>query len=159
NITGPLRGSPLINLLMQNRLRWTAIRFLMWLRGRRPSLFTDFRYGSDAPLWEPLSPPPQLEIYHVMAFPLERHFPLAVTSFVEKKWWRIVDKLQMRKYGPHEGVTVLGDLLLEPGTIYPVWGVPHWIGPGWSIHPLLARLLMWIERQPVAAPLADDLAP
>jgi hypothetical protein len=149
NITGPMTGSPLINSLERKRICWFLLNGLMRLRGRKPSMLKDLKYGPDTILWAPLTPPRDLPIYHLMGFPLPRHFPAAITSSGEKFWWKMVKWLQLSDYGPHEGVGVLASLLREPGLIYPVWGVPHWLGPRWNILPIISRILEHIQHQEV----------
>jgi hypothetical protein len=53
--------------------------------------------------------------------------------------------VKLDRYGPHEGAALLSDLLDEPGEVYPVWGVPHWIGPPWNMEDRLKRAIHYID--------------
>jgi hypothetical protein len=46
----------------------------------------------------------------------------------------------MSRLGPNDGLTLLRDAILEPGTIYPVWGADHYFRLP-AIATLLRRLV------------------
>jgi hypothetical protein len=149
NVSGPMKGSAMFNLLKANRLRWWLIRFVLWLRRSDVAVFHDFAYGPGTTLWPSLDRPHTLPIYHLLGFPLQRHFPMAISRPSERLWWRAINRLRLSTYGPHDGVAVLGDFPEEPGLIDPIWGAPHWLSPPWDMDRLTARVLAWIEQQQI----------
>lgn len=79
--------------------------------------------------------PEEVEVIHVAGFPLRSHLqPLLI-----KRHGRL------SKYGPNDGIIVLGDFLDMPGRVYPIWGVDHFLRTH-SVSALIYRLCNYINR-------------
>jgi hypothetical protein len=146
SLTGIPKGSPLINAVCAGPWRKRFFFNLLRRRKQDPQMFLDLLHGPGTPLWPPTRLAPGLLAVHVSAFPLRRHFAPAVSNNGEKWWLRLIKGMKLDRYGPHEGAGLLSDLLNEPGEIYPVWGVPHWIGAPWGMETLLPRALDYLDR-------------
>lgn len=147
SVTGMLKGSPFINCLQDRWLTWTGFKLALWWQKIELQVFLDLLYGPGTPLWAPAQLADGVPAYHLQAFPLLRHYPPAITNKGERIWFRMARRLKVDRYGPHESAVALSDVLDEPGQVYPVWGVPHWIGPPWNIDQLLTRALQHIDLQ------------
>jgi hypothetical protein len=145
-ITSTFKGTPLINQLCARPLRrWL---FLSFIRRQKwgEQAFLDLLHGPSQPTWPRAALAEGILAVHVSAFPLQRHLRPACTNRAERWWLGLTQKLRLDRFGPHEGAALLSDLLDEPGEVYPVWGVPHWICPPWRMDSLLPKLLHYIDR-------------
>lgn len=81
----------------------------------------------------PDSIPAHLKIINVVAFPLRAH----LTGSLRSRHTR------MAADGPNDGFALLRDGIIEPGLVYPVWGIDHYFRfPGMSR--LVYQLLSYI---------------
>lgn len=146
SITGLMKGSPVVNALYERALLRFATRRSLRRSGLEEAVMLDLMRGPGTPTCQPLSLSPRIPLVHLFAFPRQRHFIEHATNSEERGWMRLLRFLKIDSVGPHEGASVHGDLLDEPGQIAPVWGVPHWICPGWNIDERVARALQYLEQ-------------
>lgn len=146
SITGLMKGSPVVNALYERSLLRFATRRSLRRSGLEEAVILDLKRGPGTPTSRPLSLSPRIPLVHLVAFPRQRHFVENATNSEERGWMRLLRFLKIDSVGPHEGASVLGDLLDEPGQIAPVWGVPHWICPAWNIDERVARALQYLEQ-------------
>jgi hypothetical protein len=132
NLSGIVRGTPMVDWLLRRPLRCLAIRLLFRLRGYSYPTLAQMRRGPHGLLDGPFSIPPHISVVHLYGFPLRRHLsrPLA------RRGHRRIAPL-----GPNDGgANLLADLLGMPGVIYPVWGADHYLRPAWDLDGLVRRL-------------------
>jgi hypothetical protein len=79
----------------------------------------------------PASSPPELPVINLIGCPLSHHLGTPFGRLRHR---------QMASLGPNDGLTLLRDALLEPGSVYPVWGADHYFRLP-AIPTLLTRLI------------------
>jgi len=146
SITGLMKGSPVVNGLYGRALLRIGTQRYLRRAGLEEAVLLDLLRGPGTPTSRPLSLSPRIPLVHLVAFPRQRHFVENATNSEERGWMRLLRFLKINGVGPHEGASVLGDLLDEPGRIAPVWGVPHWICPNWNIDERVARALEYLNQ-------------
>jgi hypothetical protein len=115
-ICGLLRGSPIIDAILDSRLRRTVLRaYLVALRADL-SVCAELRAGAGSPLSRDVRAPDGVDVVNVVGFPLASH--LRGNTLRRYR--------ELRALGPNDGSTLLADALLLPGSIYPVWGADHY---------------------------------
>ena len=130
-VSGLLRPTPAIDRL-QSRW-WSRIGLAMLLKqqGGSAELPREFATGSNSPLERPTVAPPGLPVINLIGCPLSHHLGTPFGRLRHR---------QMASLGPNDGLTLLRDALLEPGSVYPVWGADHYFRLP-AIPTLLTRLI------------------
>lgn len=146
SITGLMKGSPVVNGLYGRAILRIGTQRYLRRAGLEEAVLLDLLRGPGTQTSQPLSLSPRIPLVHLVAFPRQRHFVENATNSEERGWMRLLRFLKIDSVGPHEGASVLGDLLDEPGQIAPVWGVPHWICPAWNIDERVARALEYLNQ-------------
>jgi hypothetical protein len=119
NISGITEGTPLVSWLLRRRLRSVLVRPLFRWRSYDFGVLPQLDYGEEHPLSCPWTIPPGLSVIHVLGFPLRKH----LTCGLARRGHR-----RLAGHGPNDGAgIVLYDAVCRPGTIYPVWGVDHYL--------------------------------
>lgn len=129
-------GTPMITWLRRRPWLYWIYRALFWWRGRDPAFLTSLErppLGAALPF---LEVPPWLRAYHVIGFPLTAH----LAEGMARRWHR-----RLRRFGPNDGVGLLGDIVHLPGLIVPVWGADHYFHPDTGIDAVLHGLLDHVE--------------
>lgn len=147
SVTGVLKGTPLINELLDGPVSSSLMRGSLRRNGIPETVFEDLVRGPGSLCWAPLAVEAELPIVHLAAFPRRRHLEAMARSKHERRWLWLVRRFKLDRYGPHEGAALLGDLLNEPGEIMPVWGVPHWLCPEWNLDRLIPRALCYLVHR------------
>ncbi len=133
SLSGLTLGTPLIDWLSRRRLRWAAIRALLWWRGHPHLTMEDLRHDPEAlpSAWPPL--PSTLQAVHVCGFPLKKHL---THRWAGRAWQRLAP------LGPNDGGGILlADCARIPGPIYPIWASDHYLNPAWDVTPLIQQIL------------------
>ena len=133
NVSGGLRGTPLVDWLDTRPLRRAGLRLILGVRGLSLAATADLRRGPGSPLWDWPPLPPHLRVTHVVGVPLRRH--------LAHRWAaRGYDRLA--PLGPNDGGgLLLGDAPAWPGVVRPVWGADHYLQPAWDVEPTLRDVL------------------
>lgn len=133
SFSGIVQGTPLMSWLHARPLRSAAFRLLLRLQGHQAGVLDEIARNDTGPLatWPVL--PPQLRIVHVCGCPLRPHLAHR---------WAPRGYERLTGLGPNDGGGILlGDLSRVPGTVFPIWGVDHYLQPAWAITPLLRRVV------------------
>jgi len=150
SLSGLVRGTPLADWVLRNRLRTLWFRLLLWWRRYDFCVVRELAYGPHTPLACDLRLPPHLRAIHVVGFPLERH----LTNRLARRCYRRVQTL-----GPNDGAGILlADVPRLPGAVYPVWGADHYLRPAGSDMRGLARRLLRAARDILAVTTPVPLA-
>jgi hypothetical protein len=138
-LSGILEGTPLVNWLYSQRLRYVAVRGLFWWHRYPIAGLEDLRHGAATLLAAPLQLPPRLRAVHVVGFPFSDSFSTP---------WGKRGHARIARLGPNDGGGILlADAIARPGLMYPVWGADHYLRPGWDIHRLVVRLIRYFEQE------------
>lgn len=145
DLSGLFFGTPLVNWLRRQRLRWWLIRLLFWYWGYPFGTLADLEHGTGPDLADLLAAAPHLRVIHVVGFPLRQH----LTTPLSRRGHRRLSPL-----GPNDGTISLIDVLRLPGVVYPVWGADHYLRPGGQdLRPLVARILSYLALELAPAAL------
>ncbi len=88
--------------------------------------------------WQgPLPLPEKLRVVNLIGVPLHSH--IQQRSLFKRYSW-------MKEMGPNDGMSLLSDLIVEPGLIYPLWGADHYFRTP-QVSPLLYRLFRYLRRE------------
>jgi len=130
-VSGLLRPTPAIDRLLARW--WTRIALAALLRhqGGSAGLPDEFASGRASPLEGPAAAPTGLPVINLIGSPLSHHLG---TPFGRRR------HRQMSRLGPNDGLTLLRDAILDPGSVYPVWGADHYFRLP-AIRTLLRRLV------------------
>jgi hypothetical protein len=136
NICGLVRGIPLASELLRNPLRRLHAQSVCKVIGVDFQLVRELepmhRYWR-----EPLTLPPDLRVVNLIGVPLHSH----VQQRSLFKRYR-----SMQAMGPNDGMSLLSDLIVEPGVIYPLWGADHYFRTP-QVSGLLYRLFRHVRRE------------
>lgn len=136
NICGLVRGIPLAAQLLRNPLRRLHARTICKVIGLDFELVRELDPAH--PFWQgPVTLPPKLRVVNLIGVPLHSH--VQQRSLFKRYGW-------MQAMGPNDGMSLLSDLIVEPGTIYPLWGADHYFRTP-QVSPLLYRLFRYIRRE------------
>ena len=138
NVCGILEGSPMVNWLLESKVRQAFYRSLFWWRGYDFEVLRQLRHGPDGLLSFPLTLPEHLHAVHLIGFPLVEH----LSNRLARKCHARLSPL-----GPNDGAVMLADLLPLPGQIYPVWGGDHYLRPSWQLRRLARALLVHLGQE------------
>lgn len=131
SVCGILSGTPLHERIYANPILGTLHRGLARINRISPGLGEELLRSKDH--WAPARLPSNTKMVNVIAIPLSWH----VTNSAIRRYHRICH------LGPTDGVVLLADYLNEPGYIYPVWGVDHFLRST-RIAALFYRLLSFL---------------
>jgi hypothetical protein len=138
NISGLVKGTPLVAWLRARPWRYWAVRLLLRCRGQRWAHIEELRRDVDAPLARQVVIPQGMRVLYVAGFPR--------IADLSNDWARR-GHTRLAPLGPNDGGGILlADLLDLPGEIYPVLGADHYLNPSWDIRPLLRRILLYAAR-------------
>lgn len=115
SLCGITSGTPLHQGIYANRVLAAMHRMFARVNGINPQLGAELCRNNAN--WQPTQCPPSVKLINIIAVPLSWH----ITGSAMRRYRRI------RHLGPSDGVVLLGDYLREPGLIYPVWGVDHFV--------------------------------
>jgi hypothetical protein len=146
NIGGVTDGSPMVAWLLKRPLATWVYRFLFWRRGRDFQFIRDLDRRPGGPLDAELERLPDLQMIHVIGFPLRRHLrdPRAA------RWHR-----RLAPWGPNDTAAILADACKLPGIIVPIWGADHFGNPRVNLPQLTSQLLRGIAEAS-SRPASDD---
>jgi hypothetical protein len=89
------------------------------------------------PFWQgEVNVPPHVRVVNLLGVPLHSH--VQQRSLFKRYGW-------MASLGPNDGMSLLRDLLVEPGVIYPLWGADHYFRTP-QVSSLLYRLFRYLRR-------------
>lgn len=115
SVCGIVSGTPLHERIYKSRILSALHRTFARVNGIDADLGAELCRSNE--LWQPTQCPEHIQIVNIIAIPLSWH----VTGSAMRRYKRICH------LGPNDGVVLLGDYLNEPGLIYPVWGVDHFM--------------------------------
>ena len=139
NISGLIRGTAIVNWLMQRRARTRLVQLMLWWHGLHFDALRELEYGTGGPLDSDLVLPRELLVVHLSGFPLTN----CLTRPIAQRGHR-----RLAPLGPNDGgANLLTDLIGLPGLIYPVWGADHYMEPKSDVNALLRRLLCFVGEQ------------
>ncbi|MCC6457033.1 MAG: hypothetical protein IT328_18900 [Caldilineaceae bacterium] len=145
NICGLVRGIPLAAQLLRNPLRRLHAKTICKVIGIDFGLVREL--DPDHAFWQgTLALPPKLRVLNLIGVPLHSH--VQQRSLFKRYAW-------MQALGPNDGMSLLSDLIVEPGLIYPLWGADHYFRTP-QVSPLLYRLFRFL-RQEWAGEVAREL--
>jgi hypothetical protein len=139
NISGLVRGTPMVRWLRERPMRALMVRLLFWLRGYSYAALHELERGPTGLLGGAFRVPESMTVVHLIGFPLAAHMsrPLA-----ERGYRRIAP------LGPNDGGSnLLADMTTLPGLIYPVWGADHYMRPAWDLNVVIRRLFRYLVEQ------------
>ena len=146
DLSGLFLGTPIIDWLRRHRIHWWLVRLLFWWKGFAFSALEDISRDACPPWPSALDAVPNLDIIHVVGFPLERH----LTTPLTRRGYRRLSSL-----GPNDGTILLEDVFALPGRVYPVWGADHYLRPaGRDMSQLVAGILRYLAACSLPSPLA-----
>ena len=136
NICGLVRGIPLATQLLGNPLRRLHTRTVCKVIGLDFGLVRELDPAHA--FWQgPLLLPSRLRVVNLIGVPLHSH--VQQRSLFKRYGW-------MEEMGPNDGMSLLSDLLVEPGLIYPLWGADHYFRTP-QVSPLLYKLFRYLRRE------------
>jgi hypothetical protein len=136
NVCGLVRGIPLAEQLLRNPLRRLHAKTVCKLIGVDFALVREL--DPHHAYWqESLCLPPQLRIANLIGVPLHSH--VQQRSLFKRYGW-------MQEMGPNDGMSLLSDLVVEQGPIYPLWGADHYFRTP-QVSRLLYKLFRHIRRE------------
>jgi hypothetical protein len=130
-VSGLFRPTPAIDRLQSRWWSRSVLAMLMKRQGGSAELAREFATGTGSPLERPAAAPAGLPVINLIGCPLSRHLGTPFGRLRHR---------QMSPLGPNDGLTLLRDAILEPGTVYPVWGADHYFRLP-AIPMLLTRLI------------------
>ena len=143
SFSGMVQGTPLVDWLWARRLRWWAVRLMLWWGRHDAEALEQLRHGTGTLLEEWPEMPAHLRVVHVYGFPLERHL---------QHRWAPRGYNRLATMGPNDGGGILlEDLLGLPGIVCPIWGADHYLAPSWDATPLLERVVAQALSLPLQA--------
>jgi hypothetical protein len=142
-ICGTLRGSPEFDVWLDGgwARRWLLRAYLAYM-GASPRLVSEMTHRPGSLLSAPVETPPGVRVISIVGFPLTSHLTTTGTRIRHQR---------MASLGPNDGLTLLGDAILEPGLVYPVWGADHYFHVP-DASRLLYRLFLYLHRAGVLIP-------
>jgi hypothetical protein len=136
NICGLVRGIPLATHLLRNPLRRLHTKTVCKVIGIDFGLVREL--DPDHAFWQGALPlPPELRVVNLIGVPLHSH--VQQRSLFKRYAW-------MQALAPNDGMSLLRDLIVEPGLIYPLWGADHYFRTP-QVSPLLYRLFRILRRE------------
>lgn len=137
-IGGIVRGSPIVDSILESRVRRTVLRaYLAFLRADL-SVCRELTWRRNDLLDGALAIPSSIEVINVVGFPLARH----LRGNTRRRYF------EMRHLGPNDGSTLLVDSIVEPGHVYPLWSADHYFRVP-DVPELLGALFRYLaERWP-----------
>jgi hypothetical protein len=115
-ICGLVRGSPVIDAILDNPFRRTFLRAYLSYLHADLSVCSELTWRDNALLGGPIRVPEGLDVVSVVGFPRSTH----LRGNVRRRY------KELRRFGPNDGSTLLRDAIVEPGNVYPVWGADHY---------------------------------
>ena len=116
-VSGLLRPTPAIDRLQSRWWSRLGLSMLLKRQGGSTELPREFASGVGSPLERPASAPAGLPVINLIGCPLSHHLGTPFGRLRHR---------QMSALGPNDGLTLLRDAMLEPGSAYPVWGADHY---------------------------------
>jgi hypothetical protein len=136
NVCGLVRGLPLVTQLLRNPLRRLHTKTVCKMIGLDFALVREL--DPARAFWQgPLLLPPLLRVVNLIGVPLHSH--VQQRSLFKRYGW-------MKESGPNDGMSLLSDLIVEPGLIYPLWGADHYFRTP-QVSPLFYRLFRYLRRE------------
>jgi hypothetical protein len=136
NICGLIRGIPLATQLLRNPLRRLSTQTVCKVIGLDFALVRELDPAHE--FWQgSLTLPPKLRVVNLIGVPLHSH--VQQRSLFKRYGW-------MQEMGPNDGMSLLSDLIVESGLIYPLWGADHYFRTP-QVSPLLYRLFRHLRRE------------
>jgi hypothetical protein len=129
DISGMARGTALIDVLAKPWWRKLGVSLLLRIKGSSWSTLETLRRER---LGSPIVLPAHVRAFHLIAFPLRHQL---------RHPWAAKGYDRLSPLGPTDGGgNLLGDCVMLPGEILPLWGVDHYCRPAWSLDDWLERL-------------------
>ncbi|MBC8210854.1 MAG: hypothetical protein H8E21_07275 [Gammaproteobacteria bacterium] len=134
NIAGINQGSPHAARKISSSMRKVIYKLLCRMFGVDYAVLVELDPAHDH--WNCDRFPHSIECIHVVPIPLQAHLQSMLMSRYRK----------LKQYGPNDGIVPIVDVCALPGSIYPVWGVDHFMRtPDLSV--LLYKFLTYIRNQ------------
>jgi hypothetical protein len=130
-VSGLLRPTPAIDRLQSHWWSRLGLAMVLKRQGGSAELPREFASGVGSVLERPATAPAGLPVINLIGCPLSHHLGTPFGRLRHR---------QMSKLGPNDGLTLLRDAMLEPGSVYPVWGADHYFRLP-AIPILLTRLI------------------
>jgi hypothetical protein len=141
NICGLVKGIPLASQLLRNPLRRLHTQTVCKVIGLDFGLVCELDPAHA--FWQgAMSLPVQLPVVNLLGVPLHSH--VQQRSLFKRYEW-------MQEMGPNDGMSLLSDLMVEPGLTYPLWGADHYFRTP-QVSPLLYRLFRYVRCHWVSEP-------
>lgn len=136
NVCGLVRGLPLAAQLLGNPLRRLHTKTICKVIGLDFALVRELDPAHA--FWQgQITLPESLRVANLVGVPLHSH--VQQRSLFKRYGW-------MQSLGPNDGMSLLSDLVVEPGVIYPLWGADHYFRTP-QVSPLFYRLFRYIRRE------------
>lgn len=136
NLCGLVQGSPLLREIVENPFWQRALmRTLFRTQGMDMEVLRDLTGAPETRLTRPLALPEGLRVVSVVGVPLACHLSGSVLARYHR----------LSPLGPNDGSALIREAIVEPGTVYPLWGADHYFRVP-QASPLLYRLFVWLSR-------------
>jgi hypothetical protein len=144
-ISSILCGTPIANWLLDRWGLWLTTTYVLWYWNLERSSLVELRCsdairGVPAQLSPPFTRPSRthneeqlfVDPIQIVGFPLRKH----LASWRSRLWHR-----RFRRFGPSDGVIWLAELLEQPSTVVPVWGVDHYMRTSAEVYRMLWKVI------------------
>ena len=136
NVAGLLKGTELVTNYTDTLRKRLFLRFLTFLYGYSYQGLYDIRKSEDSTLSFELKIPNNFYVLNIIGVPLSTHISLRAFP----------NYLQLKPYGPNDGLTLLPDAIIPEGDILPLWGNDHYFIRFKKASSLLAILIWTMEE-------------
>ncbi len=137
NVGGVNKGTEVINEVQGNWRYRTESKLYFWWKGYKYDGFLSMRYIKNGPLDFDLEIPKHIMTINVIAVPQFRFVTERARPFYE----------HLIRFGPNDGMTLLGDSYMEGAITFPSWRNDHYFQ--WAIYQERVQAIMvyMIENQ------------
>ncbi len=148
DVSGLFPGTAVIDWLKSRPVRTFTTRLVLWWLGHPSAALEEISREACPPYPDACNRVPHMQAVHVVGFPLERH----LTSPLARRGYQ-----RLAPLGPNDSVILLGDVLLLPGLVYPIWGADHYLCPeGRDLSKLVRGILGYVFKSHAAMSVKMD---
>jgi len=144
-VSGILSGTPIANWLLERKRFWLTTKLVLWYWKRPRSSLAELCHSSAAIGDDWRSSPSSDRPIQLVGFPLRKH----LASWRSRLWHR-----RFAAQGPSDSVIWLSDLVLQPTTVVPVWGVDHYMRSSSEVAAICTRLVSLLAQRNTAEAVA-----
>ena len=130
SVSGVWHGTMMSDWLLDKWYLKPVLKLMLWRHAVTQQPVEDLRYRPF--LEHEAERPCGCPLYHLAAFPLQRH----LSCRRARMWHR-----RFRRHGPNDSVVLLEDLLGLPGSVIPVWGADHYLQGTWNAAHVVSQLV------------------